>query len=187
MPFAERAGTSIFYTAYGDGPPTVLLHGWCGDGSDWCYQWPALAHDYRVVVPDLRGHGASSTAADGDYSPRAAARDAVEVMDACGAQRAVVAGHSLGFVVAPGESGGCSRRRPKPSSAHSAASRGEMIACCTASIPGRCWSRWLCRFLRSGRKPARPRGSAIGCNTPGRECWTGRDRATSCTRNGRRS
>jgi pimeloyl-ACP methyl ester carboxylesterase len=45
----------------GSGPPVLLLHGGALDHRLWMPQITELAHTHRVVAPDLRGHGASST------------------------------------------------------------------------------------------------------------------------------
>ena len=44
----------------GDGPVVVLLHGFPFDRSLWDEQVDALSGPYRVIVPDLRGHGTSA-------------------------------------------------------------------------------------------------------------------------------
>jgi 3-oxoadipate enol-lactonase len=41
----------------GSGDPVLLLHGLGGDHTVWDYQIPTLAQKYRVLAPDLRGHG----------------------------------------------------------------------------------------------------------------------------------
>ncbi len=45
----------------GAGPPVLLLHGGALDHRMWDDQTPALSSDFRVIAPDFRGHGASST------------------------------------------------------------------------------------------------------------------------------
>ena len=68
----------------GDGPPLLLLHGHPQSGAMWHLVAPRLAERLTVVVPDLRGYGASSkppSAPDHEpYSKRAFARDQIEVM-----------------------------------------------------------------------------------------------------------
>ena len=55
-----RIGESdIWYEATGDGQPLVLLHGGISDGTSWGLQVPAFTEQYRVFVPDRRGHGKS--------------------------------------------------------------------------------------------------------------------------------
>lgn len=55
-------GVEIAYRVVGSGDPLVLVHSGTGTGDfDWRYQVPALAERYRLIIPDLRGHGESST------------------------------------------------------------------------------------------------------------------------------
>ncbi len=100
MPYIERDGTRLYYSESGDGPPALFIHGWTCDGNDWHIQIPGFEQKYRVLVMDNRGHGRSSEAADGDYSIQAYAADAAAVLEAAGANNAVVVGHSLGVAVA---------------------------------------------------------------------------------------
>ena len=76
----------------GDGAETaILVHGLLSDHGAWCRVAPALvARGYRVVMPDLRGHGRSPR---GDYSPAAWADDLVETLPG---RAALAVGHSLG-------------------------------------------------------------------------------------------
>ena len=52
-------GFPLAYERAGSGPPVVLLHGWPGDRTDYEAVVPLLAPEFEVVVPDLRGFGAS--------------------------------------------------------------------------------------------------------------------------------
>ena len=76
----------------GTGPKTaILIHGLLSDHGAWCRVAPAMAErGYRVLMPDLRGHGRSPR---GEYTPEAWAADLVESLPA-GADLAI--GHSLG-------------------------------------------------------------------------------------------
>jgi non-heme chloroperoxidase len=56
-----RDGTTIFYKDWGAGQPIVFHHGWPLSGDDWDAQMMFfLAHGYRVIAHDRRGHGRSS-------------------------------------------------------------------------------------------------------------------------------
>jgi haloacetate dehalogenase len=97
-------GITIHTRMGGDGPPLLLLHGYPQTGAMWHAVAPGLARSYTVVVPDLRGYGASGKPPAGDghanYSKRTMARDMVEVMAALGFDTFAVAGHDRGGRVA---------------------------------------------------------------------------------------
>jgi pimeloyl-ACP methyl ester carboxylesterase len=82
------------------GPAVVLLHGWPYDIHSYVDVAPLLAsHDYRVIVPYLRGYG--STRFLSDETPRngqqsALAVDAIALMDALGISEAIMAGFDWG-------------------------------------------------------------------------------------------
>jgi len=93
-------GTLLHAEAFGppDGFPVVLAHGWTESLQYWIYQIRDLtAHGLRVIAYDLRGHGQSEPAAEGDYAIARFGED-LEAVLAAGAegQPALVAGHSLG-------------------------------------------------------------------------------------------
>jgi pimeloyl-ACP methyl ester carboxylesterase len=50
---------SLHYRDAGDGVPLLLLHGFTGSGDDWQHVFPQPLKDYRVIAPDLPGHGRS--------------------------------------------------------------------------------------------------------------------------------
>jgi pimeloyl-ACP methyl ester carboxylesterase len=79
-----------------DAPPVLLLHGWPQHFLIWRGVWPALAGSYRVVMPDLRGHGWSGWPRDGDFRKARLADDTAAVMDALDIPRAHVIGHDWG-------------------------------------------------------------------------------------------
>jgi pimeloyl-ACP methyl ester carboxylesterase len=80
------------------GPPLVLVHGIGSRGVSW---WPvidALATEFRLVVPDLRGHGYSDKPSTG-YLPTDYAADLAALVDALGLKHPSIIGHSLGGIV----------------------------------------------------------------------------------------
>jgi haloacetate dehalogenase len=106
--FAEHRlrtdGAEIFLRTGGSGPPLLLLHGYPQAHVCWHKIAPELARHATLVIPDLRGYGASS-APPGDaehetYSKRAMAQDGLQVMRALGHERFIVAGHDRGGRVA---------------------------------------------------------------------------------------
>jgi len=86
-----------------DAPPVVLVHGWPQSWWTWRTVIPALAGDYRVIAPDLRGHGWSEAPAAG-YEKEQLASDVLAVLDALGVERATWVGHDwggwIGFIAA---------------------------------------------------------------------------------------
>jgi pimeloyl-ACP methyl ester carboxylesterase len=79
-------------------PPLVLLHGIGSRGVSW---WPVvdpLAAHFRLVVPDLRGHGDSDKPASG-YLPDDYAADLAALIDVLELERPLILGHSLGGIV----------------------------------------------------------------------------------------
>ncbi len=79
-----------------DAPPILCLHGWPQHWLIWRGVWPALAGEYRVICPDLRGHGWSGWPDDGDFHKARLADDAVALLDVLGLPRAHVIGHDWG-------------------------------------------------------------------------------------------
>ena len=82
----------------GTGVPLVLLHGFPLDRTSWDDVMPALA-GIRVIRPDLRGCGESEPG-DGPALMESLAGDVAALLDALEADRAIVAGHSIGGYVA---------------------------------------------------------------------------------------
>jgi haloacetate dehalogenase len=84
----------------GQGPALICLHGYPQNGMCWARVAPALAQQFRVIVPDLRGYGQSDAPPDDvgheAYSKRRMARDIVGLMDALGLASAMVLGHDRG-------------------------------------------------------------------------------------------
>jgi alpha-beta hydrolase superfamily lysophospholipase len=57
---ASVNGIQLHYVIGGLGDPIVLLHGWPETWYEWRHVMPALAKNYTVIAPDLRGLGDSS-------------------------------------------------------------------------------------------------------------------------------
>src|SRR5262245_5932644 len=84
----------------GEGTLLLFLHGFGNDAHVWDWCAPTFAPHYRVVAYDHRGHGQSDRDPEGRYDHESMAHDVGAVMDALGAKRAVIVGHSLGGRVA---------------------------------------------------------------------------------------
>lgn len=83
----------------GEGPPALLLHGLGSCAEDWALQRAALGRRYRLIVPDLRGHGRSSRAI-GLWTVEDMGRDVAALLDWLEIESAHVLGLSMGGCVA---------------------------------------------------------------------------------------
>lgn len=88
-------GSNICYSDQGEGDVIVLLHGFCGSSEYWEKVIPLLTANYRVIAPDLRGHGASD-APLGAYTIEQMADDVLSVLNALEIPDCYLLGHSLG-------------------------------------------------------------------------------------------
>src|SRR4249920_2288480 len=89
----------LTYSEAGQGTPVVLLHGFPLSSSIWNEQQQRLSDHYRVITPDLRGHG-RSPAPSGVYQMDLLAGDVLALLDALLIQKAILMGHSMGGYVA---------------------------------------------------------------------------------------
>lgn len=149
---ADLAGTDG--TAGPDDRPVVLLvHGWTVTAdTTFAPTYPALADRYRVVAPDLRGHGGSSPARRG-VRLEDLADDCAAVLRALHVDRAIIVGYSLGGAVAQA----LWHRHPDVVSG--------LVVCSTArhfqtGPMGDLWYRgqaWIAPVVNAYPKPARTR------------------------------
>jgi non-heme chloroperoxidase len=96
----QANGISLHVVDRGEGRPLVLLHGVMGSGRFFDAQVERLSGRFRVVAPDLRGHGDSDKPMDG-HTVAQHARDLRAVLEALGAtDRPVLVGWSMGVMVA---------------------------------------------------------------------------------------
>jgi pimeloyl-ACP methyl ester carboxylesterase len=89
-------GARLHYEDEGAGPLVLLVHGGTGTGDfDWARLRPSLAERFRVVTPDLRGHGRSSDPGWRIGAP-AVGRDMVELIEELGERPAAIIAFSFG-------------------------------------------------------------------------------------------
>ena len=91
-------GAEICFEVAGSGPPVVLLHPFPVNHEFWLPIAQFLSTRYRLIMPDLRGHGDSSLG-DGPATMQKHAADVARVMDAAGVDRAPLIGVSIGGYV----------------------------------------------------------------------------------------
>ena len=92
-------GHELSTFAFGHGPPVVLLHGLAATKLSYLPLLPALAERYRVIVPDLPGHG-ESTKPRARYTPPYFARIIHALFDEMELNEATVVGNSMGGRIA---------------------------------------------------------------------------------------
>jgi pimeloyl-ACP methyl ester carboxylesterase len=91
----KSADAEISYWVLGDGPSVVLLHPFPVHHEFWLPVAEILSSRYRLILPDLRGHGESGVG-DGPATMEKHAADLKTVMDDAGVGRAPVVGVSIG-------------------------------------------------------------------------------------------
>lgn len=100
MAFAEvDDGVNLFFRDVGRGRPLVFLHGWTMTHQVWDRQVQDLAADYRLILPDLRGHGDSDKPV-GPYDPARHAADVGALMEQLDLRDVTLVGWSFGGMTA---------------------------------------------------------------------------------------
>jgi pimeloyl-ACP methyl ester carboxylesterase len=97
-----RRGYPLHVEVYGrqGAPPLLLVHGVGSDRTQWLEVMEGLSESFRVIAYDLLGHGRSSHPREADYSLEAMAVDLDDVMTYAGPDRMLLAGHSMGGMIA---------------------------------------------------------------------------------------
>ena len=96
---ASVNGIQLHYVIGGQGDPVVLLHGWPETWFAWHKVMPALAKNYTVIAPDLRGLGDSSKPPTG-YDGKTLAEDIHRLVTQLGFKSIFLVGHDIGTQVA---------------------------------------------------------------------------------------
>lgn len=97
--FIDIHGERLAYYDEGSGDTVLLVHGMAGSSVTWREILPQLAKKYRVIAPDLLGHGQSAKPRT-DYSLGAFAVGLRDLLDELEVDSATVVGHSLGGGIA---------------------------------------------------------------------------------------
>lgn len=104
----DSSGMKISYLDQGSGEVVVLLHGLGSSASETWQSLPFtktqllhdLAKEYRVIAPDLRGHGKSDQPHDSTQYGEEMALDVIRLLDHLKIKKAHVVGYSLGSAIA---------------------------------------------------------------------------------------
>ena len=102
MSFVTLDGMRMYYEEHGtpDSPPLVLLHGFIQTGAFWANQLAAFGAHYRLLIPDLRGHGRTDNPGGvAAMNHRQFARDIIALCRALGVERAAFCGESTGAML----------------------------------------------------------------------------------------
>jgi 3-oxoadipate enol-lactonase len=100
MPFYQSRDMKLHYEVVGSGPAILMIHGFTNHGLVWAEQIADLLHSgYRVLLPDLAGHGLSQHA-DKKTAVEDLTSDMVNLLDHLGIDRVAVCGLSLGGMIA---------------------------------------------------------------------------------------
>jgi len=96
--FIEANGINFHYLEWGnsDNPPILLLHGFAQTCHSWDFIALHLSDVFRVLALDQRGHGDTSWAIDGDYSPYKYQEDLRAVVEELGLGDITLVGLSMG-------------------------------------------------------------------------------------------
>ena len=99
--FAGRDGAKLAYREVGQGRPVVLIHGYFSNATtNWIRYGHAAAvaeRGFRVIMPDLRGHGDSAKPQDSAaYPPDILADDGFALIETLGLTGYALGGYSLG-------------------------------------------------------------------------------------------
>ncbi|OFJ52908.1 alpha/beta fold hydrolase [Mycolicibacterium grossiae] len=97
--YIDIHGERLAYYDEGRGDVLLLIHGMAGSAQTWREILPGLAKKYRVIAPDLLGHGKSAKPRT-DYSLGAFAVGLRDLLDELGVDSATIVGHSLGGGIA---------------------------------------------------------------------------------------
>ena len=98
--FVETPGVTWHIQDQGDGPTVLLLHGAGAATHSWRDLLPLLAPSFRVIAPDLPGHGFTRSQSRQDLSLPSMTRHVQRLLEALKVQPSLVVGHSAGAAVA---------------------------------------------------------------------------------------
>ncbi len=101
MEFRTISGSQPFVVSQeGEGPDIVLIHGFPDTPYSYAdLQGELVRSGWRVTVPWLRGYHADTIVSGRAYDPETIGRDGLALLDAIGAQRAVIVGHDWGALM----------------------------------------------------------------------------------------
>lgn len=99
--YFQSQGLKLHFTDWGNAqaPPLLLVHGGLDHSRSWDHLAQALAADFHVVAPDLRGHGDSGWATGSSYSLADHVYDLTNLVKSESFGKVAIVGHSMGGMV----------------------------------------------------------------------------------------
>lgn len=99
MPLARVGDINLYYEVEGLGKSNlILIHGLGGDGNGWSRVCPTLKQHYRLIIPDLRGHGRTGAYLH-SFTIKTLADDIISLMNQANIESANILGSSMGGMV----------------------------------------------------------------------------------------
>ena len=97
--YVEANGLNIYYEEYGSGEPLILIHGGMGIGNNFEQHIPLFSKQFRVIMPDSRGHGKTDNPS-GEFSYQLMADDMAAFISVLELYRPSICGWSDGGQIA---------------------------------------------------------------------------------------
>lgn len=124
-------------------PVLLLQHG----GRDHCRSWDWIAQrlcaEWRIIAPDLRGHGESAWSPDGDYSMAAYIYDLAQLLQQLEVDQVTLVGHSLGGNIALRYCGLFPARVRKIAAIEGLGASPKMLAAAQQQSLQQRWQKWI--------------------------------------------
>lgn len=89
-------GIEMYYEIIGEGAPLILLHGWSESGETWSSIADEFAKHSQVIIPDLRGHGATNNPSGEYFTTKQLAIDVYALLDHLEIKTSQAMGISMG-------------------------------------------------------------------------------------------
>ncbi len=98
MPKVKVNDIEMYYEVHGEGEPLVLLHGFFCTSQQWKHFIPEFQEHFKLIIPDLRGHGRTTNPSD-EFTHRQAALDVFKLLDHLNIGRIKGMGFSSGGMI----------------------------------------------------------------------------------------
>ncbi|HGV9263050.1 TPA: alpha/beta fold hydrolase, partial [Klebsiella aerogenes] len=100
MPMVHISGSSLYYLDRGQGIPIILLHGFLGNAFMWAPQITYFEDQFRLIAPDIWGHGNSGNLPDRTSNLTEVAQHLLSLLDILEVKNFILVGHSVGGMLA---------------------------------------------------------------------------------------